>query len=138
MSERECVRGLVAKWRERADAITSNADYNAARRYMYEQCAAQLESALAAEGVQAGEVEQRARDLLQQLASIDDPAGRVVQSAHNGRWFHEDAVLRAIVAARSQQPEARGVVRHDLCGCPNGRAEHSPSCAALTEARNVR
>jgi len=36
-----------------------------------------------------------------------------------------------------QQPEARGVVRHDLCGCPNGRAEHSPSCAALTGERNA-
>jgi len=41
-------------------------------------------------------------------------------------------------SALSQQPEARGVVRHDLCDCPNGRAEHSPSCAALTETRNVR
>jgi len=43
----------------------------------------------------------------------------------------------ALTAALTQQPEARGVVRHDLCGCPNGRAEHSPSCAALTGERNA-
>jgi len=48
------------------------------------------------------------------------------------------ALTPAQYAALSHQPEARGVVRHDLCDCPNGRAEHSPSCAALTEARNVR
>ena len=85
-------------------------DRQVARRFKSQTLtdwADRIEAAIAAEGVQAGEVEQRARDLLQQLASIDDPAGRVVQSAHNGRWFHEDAVLRAIVAALSQQPDPK-------------------------------
>lgn len=78
-------------------------------------------------------VEQRARELLT-LVMGEYGAG-LTASQHN-------RLLALFVAALSQQPEAqaeaRGGVFHELCDCPNGRAEHSPSCAALTEARNGR
>lgn len=144
-----------------------------------------IEAALAAEGVQAGGVEQRARELLaaeferdgekytaQALRRLppfetndvevnrairaivaalsQNPSAGSTNSAMDVLWSAVDKADRnmwadahdfrnavaAIASALSQQPEARGVVRHDLCDCPNGRAEHSPSCAALTGERN--
>ena len=126
MSEREGVRGLVAKWRRESEKMQLHPAGLAARRV----CAVELESALAADGVQAGEVE--AYD----LAVLDDAAETLDRIGDGSAGLR--AARARIASALSQQPEARGVVRHDLCGCPNGRAEHSPSCAALTEARNVR
>ena len=88
------VRGLVATWRKRAAAYGYagyTGAYSEGRSDAQNECADELEAALAAEGVQA-----------------------------------------------EPKAEARGGVLHELCDCPNGRAEHSPSCAALTESRNGR
>ena len=118
-SEREGVRGLVAKWRGDAQDCSSKWDdgYSTARRISADE----LESALAAEGVQAGEVEQRARELL--AAECPECGGRngydVPDGNGSGRWqncgtcrdderlhsVNRDQALRAIVAALSQQPE---------------------------------
>ena len=142
-SEREGVRGLVdydagllndfgggdVNWWQ--DYL--RAEIERANEFWREQ----TEQALAAEGVQAGEVEQRAwnDEAAWALAASAEAAGAERDSDDDGTWW----TLRIEhFNALSHQPEARGVVRHDLCDCPNGRAEHSPSCAALTEARNVR
>lgn len=77
------------------------------------------------------------------LAEADRAEANADRAERRGHSGEADAMRQAaqdargyaaeLEAALSQQPEARGVVRHDLCGCPNGRAEHSPSCAALSQ-----
>lgn len=67
---------------------------------------------LAAEGVQAGEVEQRARELLAaeyERAGIPGAATDTRNRAWGDHLDHE-VCIRAITSALSQQPEARGVV----------------------------
>lgn len=68
-------------------------------------------AALAAEGVQAGEVEQRAREALK-----CEPGQQEGESASG-------YALRIATAALSQQPEARGVVDCPTCGAPAVRSE---------------
>ncbi len=68
---------------------------------------------------------------------VRDGTGNYVLCDLQETTFDELPLYCARMAGRiDEQPEARGVVRHDLCDCPNGRAEHSPSCAALTGERN--
>jgi hypothetical protein len=93
------VRGLVAKWREHAAKFPCSQS-GAITAYHTNE----LESALAADGVQAGEVTQRAEELANMAVTA-------FISSDLGRWL---AALRAIASALSQQPEARGVVDGDL------------------------
>ena len=150
-SEREGVRGLVAKWRRESEKMQLHPAGLAARRV----CAVELESALA-----AGEVEQRARELLADAyaaAGFPESASDVRKGRINYGAL-ERASLSAIASAMSQQPEARGVVDASILqeagdvleavaisGVPlpnNWRwplaDELRGMAAALTEARNVR
>lgn len=150
------VRGLVAKWRDSARNAKrySTTDYEDGYAAAENACAAELEAALAAEGVQAGEVEQRARELLAAEYAKDERYG-MAYAARNGSNDVMPAI-RAIVAALSQQPEARGVVDEAMveraCRAHDPMYDHvgndtradmrermrTALTAALTEARNVR
>ena len=147
-AETSNARELVAKWRTLAnEALRRSGTWNGndvADRIEF--MADELEAALAAEGVQAGEVWSGTPNGSYEIGYGWDLERYGFPTQHeprpvpvaDGYWTPWHVAQERIASALSQQPEARGVVRHDLCGCPNGRAEHSPSCAALTEARNVR
>ena len=147
-SEREGVRGLVAKWRERGDDEIGDA-YSGP----WYECADELESALA-----AGEVEQRARELLADAyaaAGFPESASSDVRKGRINYGALERASLSAIASALSQQPEpkaeARGGVDVEAVEKVIGEMtdyldqEVDPELDtiekwrnALTEARNVR
>lgn len=91
------VRALPAKWRDRA--ANNPGSFAAAANVV---CADELEAALAAEGVQAGEVS--AYD----LAVLDDAAETLDRIGEGSAGLRE--ARARIASALSQQPEARGVV----------------------------
>ena len=110
------VRGLVAKWQECSCGFSDPMGG-------YESCP-ECGAALAAEGVQAGEVEQRARELLAQAWEVEgNPESAKMLRAGWTLADEDAAAIRALVAALSQQPEARGVV--------DVNDGHAESCACL-------
>ena len=131
MSEREGVRGLDAVREVLAEMRERKINHGRDTSPTLVAWADRIERAITTPPAGA---EQRARELLR----LHAVGGKARTFLPDTDVVVKDGALRAIASAMSHQPEARGVVRHDLCGCPNGRAEHSPSCAALTEARNVR
>lgn len=147
-AETSNARGLVAKWRgSRMPDATD--PFDAGCNYTLTHCADELEAALAAEGVQAGEVEQRLAEDRELLEAIREAMG-------GGAYD----TLPKRIAALSQQPEARGVVDAALqraaesvrvppkmtatrgeyfkAGARAMIAAMNRELAALTEARNVR
>jgi len=148
MSEREGVRGLV----ELRQIAYEMRERQVARRFKSQTLidwADRIESALAAEGVQAGEVEQRARELL--IRALEDggaeETARIMRSCDDRDDWWATFAIRAIVAARAQQPAAvdeamverivAAIVVHPM---NNTDTETLRLCvaSALTEARNVR
>lgn len=104
------VRGLVAKWRDDVGSRESGPVADCVH-----ECADELEAALAAEGVQAGEVgdvpmtPDRAAFFLRRFKADEKMLGP-----------HEQQALDFAIASLSQQPEARGVV--DVTGAMVKRA----------------
>lgn len=92
------VRGLVAKWREpKAKHVRPDtSEYAQGFAHGMSRCADELESALATEGVQAGEVEQRARELLAAECGVSPTA---FNDALPNATVSESIAIRAIVAA---------------------------------------
>src|SRR5690606_38471550 len=103
------VRGLVAKWER--DALVNVLSQG--ERAVLRNCTSALRDALAAEGVQAGEVEQRlasARAGVTRTAMVWCKDIKDGSAAHAFENAIEELERAAIASALSQQTEARGVV----------------------------